>query len=120
MESCVQAAVLLVSKQHGTGTLPTGQPRSRRRRRKVNQPFGLRRDAHRKRTIALYWLPLSPQMETQLKQSPKGLAVLPTLEGQAAYPRTAAELRLVRQVAQNRKDDKLYVRYDALATTSSV
>jgi hypothetical protein len=49
----------------------------------------------------------------------EGLAVLPVLEGQVASPRTIAELRPVRQVAQDRKDDEFCARYDALSIASS-
>ncbi|MGH8625700.1 MAG: twin-arginine translocation signal domain-containing protein, partial [Gammaproteobacteria bacterium] len=48
----------------------------------------------------------------------EGLAVLPALERQVASPRTVVELRPVRQVAQDRKDDEFCCRYDALSTTS--
>jgi hypothetical protein len=48
----------------------------------------------------------------------EGLTVLPALESQVASPRTIAELRRVRQVAQDRKDDEFCARYDALCTTS--
>jgi hypothetical protein len=49
----------------------------------------------------------------------EGLAVLPVLEGQVASPRTIAELRPVRQVAQGRKHDEFCARYDALSIASS-
>jgi predicted NACHT family NTPase len=48
----------------------------------------------------------------------EGLTVLPALESQVASPRTIAELRRVRQVAQDRKDDEFCARYDTLCTTS--
>lgn len=48
----------------------------------------------------------------------EGLAVLPALEGQVTSPRTVAELRPVRQAAQNRKNDEFCDRYDALSTTA--
>lgn len=40
------------------------------------------------------------------------------LEVQVASPPTVVELRPVRQVAQDRKDDKFCCRYDALSTRS--
>lgn len=48
----------------------------------------------------------------------EGLAVLPALERQVASPRTIAELRPVRQVARDRKDDEFCGRYDALCAAS--
>lgn len=50
----------------------------------------------------------------------EGLAVLPALEGKIASPRTIAELRPVRQAAQDRNNDEFCSRYDALCTTSRV
>ncbi|MGH3897089.1 MAG: hypothetical protein ACRDTA_02325 [Pseudonocardiaceae bacterium] len=48
----------------------------------------------------------------------EGLAVLPALEGLVASPRTVAELRPVRQIAQDRKDNEFCCRYDALSIRS--
>jgi hypothetical protein len=46
----------------------------------------------------------------------EALAVLPALEGKIASPRTIAELRPVRKVAQDRGDEEFCDRYDALCT----